>query len=199
MISGTGNVCTFYFFAILYSIANGRRMAFLDPEACDRAESRRNVRCTIPYYICKPTFYYPLLCGSCFLSMIVSRRLCWVSSVCIRMTADSPGQDVSCETTSSRNGNVNRLCRKGRHERSTHMASRLLQPLGDKLLKALLNYGVRGQIGPKHHMNPLNPLNPPLPFALSDDPSSLGFFSLFFSLMFCAPPVRSLVSTCSFR
>ena len=38
------------------------------------------------------------------------------------------------------------------------------------------------------HMKPLNPRNPPLPFTLSDAPSSVVFFSLGLSLMFCAPP-----------
>lgn len=38
------------------------------------------------------------------------------------------------------------------------------------------------------YMKPLNPLKPPLPFTLSDAPSSVVFFSLGLSLMFCAPP-----------
>jgi hypothetical protein len=50
-------------------------------------------------------------------------------------------------------------------------------------------------------MNPLNPRNPPLPFTLSDAPSSVAFFSLAslgLSLMFCAPP-RKEGQYCSLR
>jgi hypothetical protein len=44
------------------------------------------------------------------------------------------------------------------------------------------------------HMKPLNPRNPPFPFTLSEAPSSVVFFSLGLSLMFCAPPVVREVS-----
>lgn len=44
-------------------------------------------------------------------------------------------------------------------------------------------------------MNPLKPRKPLLPLPLSDVPSSVVFFSLGLSLMFCAPPSNSKVST----